>query len=584
MDSSAGHFSPEPAGQKMRLLQPQPAYTQSPRLAGASSPSSLLFMDDVSHPSISEKYALPIDLSVFDGPEEDDSLHDPDSRKAQGKDSGHVFSMRGFTNLGCLVLLVASIFALFTGYPIATYLTKATQSYSGGFNLGGINASGQLPDIPGLRGPIDRDTPQEVRTKVDYVTGQTWQLVFSDEFNVEDRTFYPGDDPYWEAADLHYWATNNKEWYDPNAITTRNGSLEIEFSARPNHNLNYTGGMMSTWNKFCFTGGLVEARVMLPGYNNVAGLWPAVWAMGNLGRAGYGATTDGTWPYTYDACDIGTVADQLVDGQPVQATVGNDEENDGALSRLPGQRLSRCTCPGESHPGPVHDNGEYVGRSAPEIDMFEAQIGGSTLGGKVGAVSQSGQWAPFNWKYNPTGGTYDLANATISKNNTYLGGIYQQASSVITETDQTAYEFEGANYSIYGFQYKPGFGDAYITWIANGKISWTLYQSVMGADSVIGISERPVPQEPMYLITNLGMSANFGEIDFDQLTFPSTLRVDYIRVYQDPSAVNIGCDPPDFPTAAYINQYSEAYNNPNLTTWVQDYNQTLPKNSFLGQC
>jgi hypothetical protein len=31
------------------------------------------------------------------------------------------------------------------------------------------------------------------------------KLVFSDEFNTDGRTFYPGDDPYWEAEDLHYW-------------------------------------------------------------------------------------------------------------------------------------------------------------------------------------------------------------------------------------------------------------------------------------------------------------------------------------------------------------------------------------------
>lgn len=40
---------------------------------------------------------------------------------------------------------------------------------------------------------------------------------------------------------------------------------------------------MSTWNKFCFTGGLVETSVTLPGSNDVVGLWPAVWTMGNLG-------------------------------------------------------------------------------------------------------------------------------------------------------------------------------------------------------------------------------------------------------------------------------------------------------------
>jgi beta-glucanase (GH16 family) len=46
-------------------------------------------------------------------------------------------------------------------------------------------------------------------------------------------------------------------------------------------------------NKFCFTGGYVETSVQLPGINNVVGLWPAVWTMGNLGRAGYGASLEG---------------------------------------------------------------------------------------------------------------------------------------------------------------------------------------------------------------------------------------------------------------------------------------------------
>jgi len=34
-----------------------------------------------------------------------------------------------------------------------------------------------------------------------------WDLVFSDEFEVDGRSFYPGDDPYWEAPSLHYWGT-----------------------------------------------------------------------------------------------------------------------------------------------------------------------------------------------------------------------------------------------------------------------------------------------------------------------------------------------------------------------------------------
>jgi beta-glucan synthesis-associated protein KRE6 len=80
------------------------------------------------------------------------------------------------------------------------------------------------------------------------------------------------------------------------------------------------------------------------------------------------------------------------------------------------------------------------------------------------------------------------------------------------------------------------------------------------------------------------MSTNFGTVDLDHLLFPATMSVDWIRVYQPSDAINVGCDPKDFPTADYIAQYSEAYTNPNLTTWRDDYGQPFPKNSFLGQC
>lgn len=37
--------------------------------------------------------------------------------------------------------------------------------------------------------------------------------------------------------------------------------------------------------------------------------------MGNLGRAGYGGSLDGTWPYTYDSCDVGTLPNQTLNGK-----------------------------------------------------------------------------------------------------------------------------------------------------------------------------------------------------------------------------------------------------------------------------
>ncbi|KAL1680245.1 glycoside hydrolase family 16 protein [Schizophyllum commune] len=509
--------------------------------------------------------------------EADDSIHNPDPRRDKVIDRGSsIFTGRGFMNLGFLVLLLLGMFALFAGYPVASYFTKKALNSNGGFGLGGINGTGQVPAMDGKWGMIDPDTPAEFKTKKSFMSNKDLQLVFSDEFNVDNRTFYPGDDPYWEAYDLHYWGTNNLEWYDPQQITTRDGALRITLEKKANHDLEYSGGMMTTWNKFCFTGGLYEASVTLPGANNILGLWPAVWAMGNLGRAAYGASLDGTWPYTYDSCDVGTVVNQTVNGQPHAATVDGDKSYNGVLSYMPGQRLSRCTCPGEAHPGPIHSSDRtFVGRAAPEIDMFEAQVDTE----KGGHVSQSGQWAPFNHAYEwfDTADNLIIYNTSISSENSYKGGVYQQATSVVSKTDQACYELEEGCFSLYGFEYKPGFDDAYITWINAGAAAWTIKSAGMAADSKVEIGGRPIPQEPMYLIVNLGISPNFGYIDFDHLTFPTTMSIDYIRVYQDPDNIK-------WHAHAWSLSSISFSQNPNLTTWVDDYKQQWPKNSFLGEC
>lgn len=173
------------------------------------------------------------------GPEEDDDLHNPDVPEPRG--IGTLFTCRGLANLGCLFLLVVILVVLFAGYPIIQELTTKPLSSNGGFNLGGVNASGQLPDL-GAFSLIDKDTPAEAYYHTSLETGEQWELVFSDEFDRPGRTFYPGDDPYWEAVDLHYWGTNNKEWYDPRNLYTRDGHLVIEFNDKQVHGMNYSGG------------------------------------------------------------------------------------------------------------------------------------------------------------------------------------------------------------------------------------------------------------------------------------------------------------------------------------------------------
>jgi len=217
--------------------------------------------------------------------------------------------------------------------------------------------------------------------------------------------------------------------------------------------------------------------------------------------------------------------------------------------------------------------------------FFEAQVSGDPL---IGGVSQSSQWGPYNAGYAwfNTSDNMIIPNPDISVLNQYQGGVYQQATSVVTNTNQQCYELNGGCSSVYGFEYKPGFvaDDAYITWISDDTSAWTMKAGGMAADSRVDIGPRPIPQEPMYILMNLGMSPSFGFVDIEHLTFPATMSIDYIRVYQDPDNINYGCDPENFPTQDYIKQYLEAYTNPNFTTWENDFKQPMPKNSFLGQC
>lgn len=141
-------------------------------------------------------------------PDLDDPLHNPDPIRDRALDRKFdIFSLRGWANASVLFIIVAGLITLFAGYPIIADATK-TASNVAGFNLGGINASGQIPDLTNFPSMVDSETPKDVQTKVGS-DGKTYELVFSDEFNTDGRSFYAGDDPYWEAVDLNYWPTGD---------------------------------------------------------------------------------------------------------------------------------------------------------------------------------------------------------------------------------------------------------------------------------------------------------------------------------------------------------------------------------------
>ncbi|KAJ7288522.1 glycoside hydrolase family 16 protein [Mycena rebaudengoi] len=505
----------------------------------------------------------------------DDTFRSSDDRNLGS--SFTLFSLRGFANVTALMVLIGGLLMLFAGYPIlASYSLR--QSTHGAYNLGGINATGQVPDLIGMPSLIDKDTPSSAYTRKGITDKKNYNLVFSDEFNMDGRTFYPGDDPYWEAVDLHYWPTGDLEWYDPSAITTKDGKLVITISKQPIHDLNFQSGMLQSWNKFCFTTGYIEVSVSLPGTPSSPGFWPGAWTMGNLGRAGYGATTEGTWPYSYDTCDLGTFKNQTAkDGTPTSAATGG---HGNPLSYLPGQRLSACTCPGEDHPGPSAS----AGRGVPEIDIIEAQIDTSIYRGEV---SQSYQIAPFNYNWQPVNSSpaTTIIDESLTKFNSYLGSQLQQAVSAVTYIDDSYYG--GQAFGVYGFEYwsdPDNRDDGYITWVSSGKESWKVTSATIGPDTTSEVGQRLISEEPMYIILNLGMSPSFQAQDFERMTFPNQMLVDYVRVYQrEDVSEGLTCNPSRHPTTDYIADHIVAYNNNNLTIW-SDANFAFPKNSLWDGC
>ncbi len=411
------------------------------------------------------------------------------------------------------------------------------------------------------QGLIDPDTPSSAMSK-EAQDGTNLKLAFSDEFSKPDRTFYDGDDPYWQAVDIWYGATQDMEWYDPDAASTANGTLNLRFDAYQSHNMNYRSGMLQSWNKMCFKGGRLEASISLPGRGDVVGFWPGFWAMGNLGRPGYLATTDGMWPYSYDdVCDAGITA--------------NQSSTDG-ISQLPGMRLPACTCKSEDHPTPGRS------RSAPEIDVIEATVGflGEGASNATGTVSQSFQAAPFDIWYQPDYDFVEVYDFEITEMNPYRGGTYQQAISGITWLNNEWYD--GNAYQNYGFEYRPG-KDGEIAWNVGDKYTWKMDGRATRPNGNVGA--RVLPEEPMSIIFNFGLSNSFSQVFLADLAklMPATMRVDYVRIYQEEGKESITCDPPGWETTEYIEKHPEPFANPNLTLW-KDTRYDWPENTLVHGC
>ena len=195
---------------------------------------------------------------------------------------------------------------------------------------------------------VDPDTPWSFRTTFSLHDRRAYTLVMSDEFEAPGRDFGElSGDRRWTAV-RHLDPTNgNVAYMSPDMVTTRNGALEITTTNTGGlgQSAKYSSGSVQSWNKFCFQGGAVEVSFSLPGLPGLPGVWPAIWMLGNLGRATYPQSSKGLWPFSYETCDDRRGGDISGSAQRISACDGKNRSEEGLLA---GQ-----------------------GRGVPEIDLLE---------------------------------------------------------------------------------------------------------------------------------------------------------------------------------------------------------------------
>ena len=246
---------------------------------------SVLYLDDRLGATLFASEAGNAFPLYLDEKEEDDDLHNPQSgdESTPRPELRDMLSARQLSSLFGLLILILGLLSVFILLPVLSYTGHAIYSYPYDHHdsidfyppepWSHVNDI-KYPLFKNIRtGLIDPRTPASAQTKKS-VDGKDLRLMFSDEFSTPNRTFYPGDDPYWTAPDIWYGATQDMEWYDPDAATTFDGTLRLQLDSFINHDLLYRSGMINSWNQLCMKGGAIEVSVSLPGPGGASGLWP----------------------------------------------------------------------------------------------------------------------------------------------------------------------------------------------------------------------------------------------------------------------------------------------------------------------
>lgn len=380
------------------------------------------------------------------------------------------------------------------------------------------------------------------------------KLVFSDEFNTAGRSFKEGVDKHWTAVDHYNPTSGDLEYYSSGAVTTRGGNLVLTLSQTTTAGHSYTSGMVQSWNKFCFTGGLVELSVKLPG--SQAGYWPAVWLMGNLGRAGWQESTAGMWPWSYNTCD-GSSKWQGLDACQASPGHGLNANQGRGVPEIDILEVNQCPFPGRC-PKDKESSGAFKkGARLFSTTHFTPKDPTKILDG--GGDYASGIDLGAAGHLTPEGGHKNTDGDGLHY---FIGATYPLADSVFTGAHKYTLDWQPSDEK----QNKPSGG--YLRWVLDGQHLTTVHDTALrprngtGSDGgMYNVGQRLISTEPSYMIFNLAIS-DFWHNHDGALPLPATLEIDYVRVYQAAGSKQVSCSPKSHPTAQYIQDNIAKYTSP----------------------
>lgn len=208
-----------------------PVRAGTPRFIHDADPKKAGFFPYMDDRLGAPEYAFPL---FTDQKEDDDDMHMPqwdDDVKLKPRLKDH-FTRENIVSTFGLVFMMVGLLCIFVILPVVSYTGTSLIPYTYDTPLDQMPKHGSqyepwanvnnksYPLLENVRkGLIDPDTPQNAQSRQG-VDGKTYKLVFSDEFNAQNRSFWPGDDPFWHGFNGWYGATQDLEWYDPDAINT----------------------------------------------------------------------------------------------------------------------------------------------------------------------------------------------------------------------------------------------------------------------------------------------------------------------------------------------------------------------------